>query len=126
MIEQEDILLSRNRMTTGLDYVHTGELNINLGSLGIKVQAPVIDRFSPLAYSIGQHVHWKLAPHRGVETQNRISLEHVSIIQSMSLFKELSEECIRCLRSHRLLKGNLNLNNFVQTMRSLSPRYWQT
>lgn len=123
MIEQEDILLSRNRMTTGLDYVHTGELNINLGSLGIKVQAPVIDRFSPLAYSIGQHVHWKLAPHRGVETQNRISLEHVSIIQSMSLFKELSEECIRCrMRRKKLLEAKMGPIKPEQV--TIAPPFW--
>ena len=53
MIEKDGILLSKKRMVAELDY------------------APCLDRCSPLSYSIGQHVPWKLAPHRGVETHNR-------------------------------------------------------
>ena len=46
-VEKDGILLSKNRMIAGLDYINTGELNINLNSLGIKVHTPELDRHSP-------------------------------------------------------------------------------
>ena len=123
MIEKDDILLSKSRMVAGLDYVHTGELNLNLGSLGLKVNSPVVDRFSPLAYSIAQHVHWELAPHRGMEMHNRISLEHVYILQSMSLYKELSLECIRCnMRRKRFIEAEMGGVRPEQL--TVAPPFW--
>ena len=57
---------------------------------------PVLERHSPLTYSVAEHIHWELAKHRGVETCNRISLENISIIQGATLYKEISEDCVRC------------------------------
>ena len=95
--EVDGILLSKGRLIDGMNFVETGELgNFNLGSLGVKVNIPVLERFSPLSYSIAQHVHWTVGRHRGIETNNRLSLEHVSIIQGMTLYRELAEECIKC------------------------------
>ena len=95
-IEKGGILLSRSRMADGLDFLNTGELNVDLGSLGLKVNVPVIDRHSPLAMSVALHVHWRLAPHKGMETQHRISKEHVEIFGGMQLFREITMECIPC------------------------------
>ena len=56
--EADGILLSKGRLMEGMNFVETGELgNFNLGSLGVKVKIPVLDRFSPLSYSIAQHHH---------------------------------------------------------------------
>ena len=95
--EVDGILLSKGRLLDGLNFKETGELgNINLGSLGVKLNTPVLDRWSPLSYSIGQHVHWNLGKHKGIETSNRLSLQSVTIMQGMTLYRELAEECIRC------------------------------
>ena len=95
--ELDGILLSKGRLVDGLNFKDTGELgDINLGSLGIKVNIPVLDRWSPLSYSIAQHIHWAIGKHRGIETTNRLSLENVSIIQGMTLYREIASECIRC------------------------------
>ena len=95
--EADGILLSRGRLLDGMNFVETGELgDFNLGSLGVKVNTPVLERFSPISYSIAQHIHWTVGKHRGIETSNRLSLEHVSIIQGMTLYRELAEECIKC------------------------------
>ena len=95
--EVDGILLSKGRMIDGLNFKETGELgDFNLGSLGVKLSLPVLDRWSPLSYSIVQHVHWANSKHRGIETTNRISLENVSIIQGMTLYREIAMECIRC------------------------------
>ena len=112
---QDGILLSRGRIIQGMNFIETAELdNLNLGQLGIKTKIPVIDRFSPLAYSIGQHIHWIVAQHKGIESCLRISLQHVNILQGMNLFREIGEECIRC---------NIKRGKFVQaTMGPLSDK----
>ena len=106
-----------------MDYVYSGELNVDIGTLGIKVNTPVLDRYSPLAYSIARHVHWEIAPHRGMETHNRIALEHVHIQQAMTLFRELSMECIRCdMRRKRFIEasmGGLSKHQLV-----VAPPFW--
>ena len=95
--EKDGIILSKGRLIDGMNFVETGEFgDYNIGSLGIKVNTPVFVRFSPISYSIGQHIHWKVGQHRGIETTNRISLQHVTIIQGMNLYRELSNDCIRC------------------------------
>ena len=96
-VVKDGILFSRTRIIDGMNFEQTEGLEVNaLSNLGIKAFTPVLDRFSPLAYCIARHVHWNLATHRGVETCHRTSLEHVTILQGANLFKELSEECIRC------------------------------
>ena len=123
MVEKDGILLSKNRLLDCLDYTYTGELKVDLGSLGIKANTPVIDRYSPLAYAIAQHVHWKLSPHRGIETHNRVALEHVHIQQAMSLFRELSMECIRCfMRRKRLLEASMGGLSKYQLV--VAPPFW--
>ena len=95
--ETDGILLSKGRLLDGMNFVETGDFgDFNLGSLGIKVNIPLLDRFSPLSYSIAQHIHWTVGRHRGIETNNRLSLEHVSIMQGMTLFRELADECVKC------------------------------
>ena len=80
--ETDGILLSKGRLLDGMNFVETGDFgDFNFGSLGIKVNIPLLDRFSPLSYSIAQHIHWTVGRHRGIETNNRLSLEHVSTLQ---------------------------------------------
>ena len=123
MIEKDGILLSKNRVLDCLDYTYTGELSVDLGSLGIKANIPVLDRYSPLAYSIAQHIHWKLAPHRGMETHHRVALEHVFIMQSMSLFRELSMECIRCnMRRKTAIEASMGGLSKYQLI--IAPPFW--
>ena len=75
--------------------IESGGLNLgDLGEFGINVKVPVLDRFSPLSYSIADHVHWKLTKHRGMETCSRKSLEKVHILQGPALYRGIGEECI--------------------------------
>ena len=80
-----------------MNFLETADLDtLNLGALGIKTMIPVVDRYSPLAYSLAQHFHWEVTKHRGYETCLRASLEHIHILQGMSLFREIGEECFKC------------------------------
>ena len=55
--EKEGILFSKGRILDGMNFVDTGELgDLNVGSLGINVHTPVLDRYSPLSYSIAQYI----------------------------------------------------------------------
>ena len=63
--------MSRSRIHEGQNFSETAELDfVKLGTLGINVSIPVIDRYSPLVYSIRQHIHWVIAKHKRVETSN--------------------------------------------------------
>ena len=108
-IMKDGILLSKGRIIDGMNFLQSSDLeNLNLGSLGIKSMIPIIDRFSPLAYSIAQHIHWTVANHKGMETCQRISLEHVNILQGMSLYRELNEVCLKCKKKRgRFIKASM-------------------
>ena len=78
---KDGVLFSKGRIIEGMDFVQTGGLELaDFGQLGLKSHIPVVDRHSPLAYSIANHVHWDLCKHKGVETCNRVSLGHVHIL----------------------------------------------
>ena len=99
---KDGILLSKGRILDGMNFVQAGGMAVTgLDDLGVKAYTPVIDRFSPLAYSIGNHIHWDIGKHHGIETCNRISLENVTILQGVNLYKELSENCVRCRMRRR-------------------------
>ena len=61
-IMKDDVLVSRGRILDGMNFSQTGGLEfLDLKLMGIQAHVPVIDRFSPLAYSIATYVHWSLA-----------------------------------------------------------------
>ena len=121
---KDGILFSRGRIADGMNFVQTGGIEVSgLGSLGLKSHIPVVDRFSPLAYAIGNYVHWNLAQHRGAETCSRVSLEHVSIIQSASLYKEIGEDCIKCrIKRKKFVDVPMGLVSDHQL--SICPPFW--
>ena len=125
-ILKDGILFSRGRIVDGMNFVQTGGLELpDLDLLGIKAHIPVVDRFSPLAYSIANHVHWNLSKHRGIETCNRISLGHVNILQGASLYKEIGEECLRCrMKRQRLVEMPMGLISDHQLR--ICPPFWAT
>ena len=59
---------------------------------------PVIDKHSPLAYSIINEVHWhnKKAKHSGIETVLRYTLQKAYIIEGRDLVKRFRKSCERC------------------------------
>ena len=59
---------------------------------------PLVEKFSPLAYSIVNEVHWyhEVAQHRGVETVNRYVLQIAYIFQVRELIKLFRRKCDRC------------------------------
>ncbi|XP_066928653.1 uncharacterized protein [Clytia hemisphaerica] len=59
---------------------------------------PVLDRYSPVSYSIVMDIHWNhpTVRHSGVETTHRFVLQKVYIIDGRSLVKQVRDSCQRC------------------------------
>ena len=70
---------------------------------------PILDRFSPIAYSIVNDIHWNhpVASHSGVETTWRYVLQKVYIIEGRSLIKLIRSKCERC---RYLLKKTIDIS----------------
>ena len=60
-VEVDGVLLSSGRIISEMEF----RQSVDLGALGIRTRLPILDRHSPLAYSIAQYVHWDLAKHGG-------------------------------------------------------------
>ena len=73
--EIDGVLLSKDKLIKGMDFLETAELDLNLGAMGIKTSLPVLDRYNPLSYAVVQYIHRDLASHTGAETSTRFSLE---------------------------------------------------
>ena len=59
---------------------------------------PVLDRYSPVAYSIVLDIHWNhpTARHSGVETTHRFVMQKAHIIEGRQLVKQIRDSCERC------------------------------
>ena len=97
-VMKDGILFSRSRILDGRRYVKaSGFPDESLGQeVNLNLMTPVIDRFSPLAVSIAWHIHKNVALHAGYETAYRLSLEHCHIMQGVSLFRQIADQCSKC------------------------------
>ena len=59
---------------------------------------PVIDKFSPIAYSIMMDFHWndKIVKHRGIETTLRRICSYSFIMEGREILKKIKKSCERC------------------------------
>ena len=123
-VEKNDILFSKGRLIDGMTLMESGGLDIaDLGELGINVKVPVLDRYSPLSYSIADHVHWKLTKHKGMETCSRKSLEKVHILQGPALYREIGEECIMCKKKRKHFI-EVSMGPVSQHQLAVAPPIW--
>ena len=125
-VETEGVLFSTGRFLQGMRFIEAGGLEAgDLGSLSINARAPVLDRHSPLTYCIAQHVHWRLAVHRGPETCYRTSLQYCYILQGLPLFTELQDECIRCKKIRKKYMQQL-MSPLSEHQLTVAPPHWAT
>ena len=124
----DGILYSKSRILDVQRFEICGGLDENLfksEAFGIKSKIPLVDRYSPLAYSIGHHIHEKLARHAGYERCLRDSLNHVFILKGLSLFREIGEDCVRC---QKLRKRHLDvaMGPVGDEQLIVAPPFWVT
>ena len=99
-IERKGILYAKSRIldTQRLKTVAGLPDEESLSQFNLKTFTPVLDRHSPLSYSIGDYIHRKITKHGGFEMNYRESLNHCFIIQGLGLFRELGEDCKMCIK----------------------------
>ena len=76
---------------------------------------PLVEKDSPLAYSIASDVHWNhpTANHCGIETVWRYVLKHAYIVEGRSVVTKIGKSCERC--------RYLNKKAFEMSMGPVSP-----
>jgi len=96
---KDDILLYNGRILPNNSVTIVGrytEAMLDLTSSTFCV--PVIDKNSPVAFSIASDVHWNHndVKHAGIETTLRHIMKKVYIIEGRSLVKSIKKSCQRC------------------------------
>lgn len=96
---KNDILYYTGRILPTDKVTSTGKLtNVMLDLSSTMFCVPMIDRNSPIAYSIVSYIHWnhKVAKHAGVETVLRYVLQIAYIIDGRELVRHIRRKCQRC------------------------------
>ena len=76
----------------------TGKNIYELLTQGLNLFTPVVDRWSPIAYSIGLWIHRDVGNHSGFETTYRHSLNFCYVTHGLSLFEEIGKACMHCCK----------------------------
>ena len=126
-IERNEVLFLRSRILEGQRFQVAGGLeNMNIFGMeefGLNLVIPVLDRFSPLSYSIGDYVHRIVSKHGGYETCLRQALNICFIIQGMGLFRELSEDCVTCAKLRKKY-FDVSMGPLADEQMILAPPFW--
>ena len=94
-VEKDGILFYKGRIVEGLK---VEDINGLLDVKPLHFVRPIIDRYSPIAYSIMLHAHQQLAHHRNVNTTLFESRSIGYILDGRSLAKEVRAACVHCTR----------------------------
>ena len=95
----DGILFCKTRLTEDQTLRAVGGLEnvVDIESFtGVNFKVPIMDRFSPVAISLANYLHYEVVKHRGAETLYRMSLQYVRIIGGRALMKAIRKECIFC------------------------------
>ena len=95
-VEEDDILKYTGRFVDGLKVENKSPLFLDVSPLSFNV--PLVDRYSPVAYSIMMHAHMTMTQHGGVQSTLRASRTVAFIIKGRDLAKEVKKECGFCKR----------------------------
>ena len=126
-VKKDGILYHKNRVNVGQRFLQAAELDglDILRAQGINLLTPIIDRYSPLAYSIADHIHCNIAKHKGFETCVRISHGFVFIVSAFGLFQEIGDDCASCKKLRKKFlqaaMGPVHPSKFT-----ISPPFWVT
>ena len=68
-VEKSGVLFAKSRILDSQRFQAAGGMEKfdTVAEYGIKLLTPVLDRYSPLSYSIGDYIHRKVAKHAGYE-----------------------------------------------------------
>ena len=125
---KDGIIYSKTRMLEGAELRSVDGLKeeLNLRSLtGIDFNAPMMSRFSPVAICLANYLHYDVHRHKGHESIYRLSLQHIMIIKGRSLFKEISDDCVLCMKLRRKYVEAM-MGPLADCQLSISPVFYDT
>ena len=96
--EKDGILFYTGRILEDNEFTIVGRMTSAMRDLtSVSFCVPLIDKFSPLAYSIINEIHWYSSiSHSGVEVTLREILKSAYIIEGRELVKKFKADCERC------------------------------
>ena len=74
------------------------ELSHFFDSDEISYVQPVGVANSPFVYTLVMDIHWKVHPHRGVHSTNRVLSSIMHVVKGGNLTRAIREDCLRCRR----------------------------
>ena len=93
---------------------------------GLKFNVPLVrSKYSPMAISIGMHMHYNVCEHKGAESVYRLSLQHARIIHGRQLFTEIQNDCLFC-KKVRLKLSKQIMGCLDEKQISISPLFYFT
>ena len=84
---------------------------------------PVLDRYSPIAYSLMVHCHSRIVLHRSTIATLRESYNHAYIIGGRDLAAEVRESCVQCRRYRRQLL-EVEHGGVHKSRLTVAPAFW--
>ena len=126
-VKSDGIRFHKSRIMEGQRFVLAGGLedSNSLNELSINILTPLVDRYSPLSYSIADYIHRVVCKHAGLETCCRSSLNFCYIIGALSLFQELGEDCVTCAKRRKKFM-EAAMGPTPPTAFSMIPPFWVT
>ena len=123
--DKQGILMCKSRVLEGQRLTEAGGLeNMEIiKDLNLNFFTPVVDRYSPLAYSLADYVHRVPANHAGYESSYRVSLNHCYILQGLGLYREVGEDCTRCIKKRKQFL-DLSMGPISDEQLVLAPAMW--
>ena len=82
---KDDILMSRSRILDSQRFQEVAEcedMSI-LSDYNLKLMTPLVDRYSPFAYSVAEYIHSDVMKHSGYERSYRECLNHCYILHGL-------------------------------------------
>ena len=127
-VEENHILYCKSRLLESAQLRVVGHLSesINLESLtGVRFKVPVLDKHSPLAVSIANHLHYVKYQHKGAESLHRLSLQFCHILGGRQLFNIISHDCIFCKKLQKKLLKQV-MGPLADSQLAISPVFFYT
>ena len=107
-VEKDGILIYSGRILPTDTITVSGRMTLAMKDLAMDMFCvPIIEKHSPLAYSIISEVHWyDSVQHSGIETMWRHVLKKAYVVEGRKIVKSLKKSCERC---HYLEKRQLEV-----------------
>ena len=101
---------------------------INIKSFtGVNYKLPVFDYYSPLSWSIANHLHYDKPEyrHKGYESLHRLSLLHCNILNGRKIFMNITQDCVFCKKMSKKYMEQV-MGPLTDSQLTISPVFYVT